>query len=286
MLTCLISFSISPARMTNGPRTAYSILITFGFIESNVNVFVDAIVRLLPCSKLTHDCDGFDTADNDKVLKWWWFLADRRLLLRAPLLNTVFKQRLLIIFAYFLTLITPCSWSNRLSHSFCYLDGKTNTIKNKWLLGMTDTYAINTVSASTVWVELFVWSAKCFWLCVWELYLVWVRYSGAVGRKGKHFTLALYSVKWHKILSWQMTGNSVRIFCSFLKLLIDCSLLCFARDAHSIELSTVHAKIKTNIKCILQHQLDFVYDNFKEWTDNVHNEIIISVEYAYQYDET
>lgn len=48
--TCWISFSISPARITSGPRTAYSILTIFGFIESNVNclfAFPDvAIVRL------------------------------------------------------------------------------------------------------------------------------------------------------------------------------------------------------------------------------------------------
>lgn len=96
--TCLISFSISPARITNGPRTAYSILITFGFIESKVNVFADdAIVRWLLRSGSTDEWLG--TAVEIKQLKWRWLWADRRLLLRALLLNTVFKQRLLIIFA-------------------------------------------------------------------------------------------------------------------------------------------------------------------------------------------
>lgn len=102
--TCLISFSISPARITNGPRTAYSILMTFGFIESNVNalVTVDAIVRLLLRSNSTDDRMGFVTAAELKQLNWrWWFWADRRLLLRALLLNTVFKQRLLIMFVPF-----------------------------------------------------------------------------------------------------------------------------------------------------------------------------------------
>jgi hypothetical protein len=38
------SASISPARMTSGPRTAYSMTLMFAFIESSVRVFFEALV--------------------------------------------------------------------------------------------------------------------------------------------------------------------------------------------------------------------------------------------------
>lgn len=109
VVTCLISFSISPARITSGPRTAYSILITFGFIESNVNCLVDDMARFV--WNLADDGVRFSwvVADDDdddnkcsmfavKMLYWRLLLFARRRQFLWPLpANTVFKHRLLII---------------------------------------------------------------------------------------------------------------------------------------------------------------------------------------------
>lgn len=112
--TCLISFSISPARITNGPRTAYSILMTFGFIESNVSVFVDdAMVRLV-CNcvfsygDVDNNCVDARSTFAVKALNWRLF-ARRRQFVRPLLVNTVFKHRLLIIVCLVFFVCCCCS---------------------------------------------------------------------------------------------------------------------------------------------------------------------------------
>lgn len=45
ILTWANSFSISTARITKGPRTAYSIVFTFGFRLSKFNTLLDAILE-------------------------------------------------------------------------------------------------------------------------------------------------------------------------------------------------------------------------------------------------
>ena len=101
--TCLISFSISPARMTNGPRTAYSILMTFGFIESNVMVrrCFDDVAMFLRCDCPDDRCtDGSidDELFNEVLLlNWLLFRIAATGELLPPLrlrCKTEFKHRL------------------------------------------------------------------------------------------------------------------------------------------------------------------------------------------------
>lgn len=95
--TCWISFSISPARITSGPRTAYSILITFGFIESNVNVrfvaWVDIVLRW-SIMKKEHPPPYDDRTELAAAVTVddWFFIS---VLLQTPLLLIMFEFVLL-----------------------------------------------------------------------------------------------------------------------------------------------------------------------------------------------
>lgn len=105
MRTCLSSFSISPALITSGPRTAYSILITFGFNESNVSVRlvdVDIVLRSLSVNtEFRMPKSVFDWL----LVRIRLRLNCRQLVVTSPRFNKVFKHRLLIIFIFSCSLI-------------------------------------------------------------------------------------------------------------------------------------------------------------------------------------